>query len=214
MKLNEIKDFFKIILDFLFPSNHSINEIFYGSPDNLKLILPQASKLPENMTALFAYSNEQVKYLIWEIKYYKNKKVAYWIGMLLAEKIKFELKHLNQPILLMPIPMTPKRSRQRGFDHTQFLCHAIKQFLPNNFIMEINVLKKIKNTPNQSSLENRTDRLENLRNCFAVVNQEIIRSQTIILIDDVITTGATMREAKKILLQSGAKEVFCFAVGH
>ena len=80
--------------------------------------------------------------------------------------------------------------------------------------MPKNILEKIKESPSQTSVKNRAERLENLKGCFKAVNLDNVRGANIILIDDVITTGATMSEAKKALENAGARQVLCFAMAH
>ena len=63
-------------------------------------------------------------------------------------------------------------------------------------------------------MKNRKKRLQNIKGCFSVSNHEKIKGSNIILIDDVITTGATMNEASRILIEAGADQVICFAIAH
>ncbi|KKP65076.1 MAG: Phosphoribosyltransferase, partial [Candidatus Nomurabacteria bacterium GW2011_GWF2_35_12] len=71
-----------------------------------------------------------------------------------------------------------------------------------------------KETEHQVNIKDRRDRLKNLSDSFSVKNPEIIKDKNIILIDDVLTTGATLTEAKKILKSFGAKKVIAFTVAH
>lgn len=211
MKIATIARFGQFIIDLIFPPSPVVLKLKTIDAEGLELMLEKARELPDDSLALFAYSDESVKNLVWEIKYYRNTKIAEEVGLLLANKIKGKIKWSGK-ILLIPIPMTKKRLRERGFHHTEFLCKSIKKFLPENFEIRTDILEKIKNTPNQSSLENRMDRLENLKNCFKA--NSLVKDQSVILVDDVITTGATMNEAKRVLLEAGVKEVFCVAVAH
>ena len=79
---------------------------------------------------------------------------------------------------------------------------------------DFNILIKIKETEHQANIKERKDRLKNLSGSFSVKNAEMIKSRNIILIDDVITTGATLSEARKTLKQFGAKKIIAFTVAH
>jgi predicted amidophosphoribosyltransferase len=82
-----------------------------------------------------------------------------------------------------------------------------------NFEVHFHVLSKIRETPHQAKLKNKTDRLKNLKGSFKA-NAGLVKGRNIILIDDVITTGTTMREAAKTLREAGAKKVIGFAIAH
>ncbi len=73
---------------------------------------------------------------------------------------------------------------------------------------------KNKNTIPQARLTNRNKRLQNIKGAFSIINTNIIKGKTVIIIDDVTTTGGTMLEIIKILKKSGAKKVIGFAVAH
>jgi len=83
----------------------------------------------------------------------------------------------------------------------------------NTIILSFDSLEKIKETPHQSKLNNKTKRLNNLKNCFSA-NPEKVKNRNIILIDDVITTGATMSKVKKELKKAGARKVIGIAIAH
>jgi predicted amidophosphoribosyltransferase len=75
------------------------------------------------------------------------------------------------------------------------------------------VIKNI-NTKPQARIENRKERLKNLEGAFSVVDEQYIKARTIIVIDDVTTTGGTMNEISKILKSAGAKKVVGIAIAH
>lgn len=76
------------------------------------------------------------------------------------------------------------------------------------------LLIKKKETPPQSKTSSRSKRIANLRDSFAVTDREKLAGARVILIDDVITTGATLEEARKTLRKAGAKEILALAVAH
>lgn len=81
-----------------------------------------------------------------------------------------------------------------------------------NFTLSL-ALTKTKDTPSQTKMDKRTERLKNLAGCFFAVRKEI-EGRNIILIDDVATTGATLDEARRTLLKSGARKVIAFTLAH
>ena len=127
------------------------------------------------------------------------------------------MKNFRDPVLI-PIPLSSKRYRERGYNQAELICKKLIEIEEknafNNFKLEKNVLIKIKETEHQVNIKDRRDRLKNLSDSFSVKNPEIIKNKNIILIDDVLTTGATLTEAKKILKSFGAKKVIAFTVAH
>ena len=77
----------------------------------------------------------------------------------------------------------------------------------------MNSLIKIRDTSPQVGLSAR-ERMENIKNSFHIENPEAIRNKGILLIDDVVTTGATIRECSKVLKKSGAGEIYAHSLGH
>jgi predicted amidophosphoribosyltransferase len=85
---------------------------------------------------------------------------------------------------------------------------------PNIFCLEKNVLLKIKNTQSQAKTKDRELRLKNIQGVFEVKNTEKIAGKTIIIIDDVVTTGGTIKEAMKVLEENGAEKIYAFTLAH
>lgn len=205
----------------MFPTNDAVKILERASANILLEQLPKSKPINDACIAIFAYQDEQVKNLIWEIKYYRNLKVTETVGQLLAEKILHSVKILNidEEILqfyLVPIPLTNKRLCERGYNHTELIAKSTLKNLPSNFTLASDFLNKIRDTPKQNSIEDRADRFKNIVGAFSVprTNPDIVRGKNILLIDDVVTTGATVGEAKRVLIGAGAKNVLAFVVGH
>ena len=181
---------------------------------------------------LFDYRHIPIKKSIWLLKYKGKKKLAGIFAEIMYGKIIEELSELSalsnfrEPILI-PIPLSKRRFRERGYNQAELICkeltkldlntnlrYSVDTKLERNFYFEKNVLIKIKETEHQANIKNRRERLKNLSDSFFVKNPETVKGRNIILIDDVITTGATLNEAKKILKQSGAKKIIAFTVAH
>lgn len=202
-------------LDFLFPASEMVKTFEDTSASNLLRLLP-ASEPSGEFSALFAYCDERVKNLVWEIKYYRNQKVTETVGALMAEKIQKMFTGKSSAHFLVPIPLTAKRLRERGYNHTELLAQSILKNLPENFVLAADVLKKIRHTPKQHSLENRDDRFINIAGAFEVPAAMIasVKNQRVIIIDDVVTTGATVNDATRALFSAGAQSVTVYAVAH
>jgi ComF family protein len=123
---------------------------------------------------------------------------------------------LPLPDLIVPVPLHPRRLRWRGFNQSELLANYISENLTPGLEIPVlnNVLFRKKNTTPQMKVRKYSERKENISDAFGINAQtadakmDILKSKTILLIDDVATTGATLNECAKMLKQSGAKKVF------
>jgi competence protein ComFC len=105
---------------------------------------------------------------------------------------------------LIPVPLHPRRKRERGFNQSRVFAAELGKVMRVD--VRDGVLVKIRNAPPQTSLEGR-ERAGNVRGAYRVVNPDGIRGKVLLLADDVYTTGATIGECSRTLLEAGAKEV-------
>ena len=149
----------------------------------------------------FFFYNDFLKKIIKNLKY----RLATDIGKEFFQIIKPEIinklsfyKKLSPPLYFQPIPLSQKKLRERGFNQAFLLTKFLQKFLD---IPIVDLLVKAKETKNQAELKSKKDRYNNLRGAFEInqKDQIMIRKSRIILVDDVITTGSTIREAAKIL---------------
>jgi ComF family protein len=106
--------------------------------------------------------------------------------------------------LLVPVPLHPKRKRERGFNQSQALAKELAR-LRGLRILD-GCLVKVRNAPPQTSLE-ATGREENARGAYAVKRASRVEDKVLILVDDVFTTGSTLGECSLVLMRAGAREV-------
>lgn len=215
--------FIKKILDILFPVS-CIRCKTKNTPLCKKCIQnippPAHNTSQTNIISIFSYKNAVTRKAISSLKYKNNKDIGKIFADLLYDIVLDELNeqnifsNFNNP-LLIPIPLSKKRLRERGFNQSELLAKEMS-FIDNgsSFTLATDVLYKVRNTPSQVSIKDRQKRLQNLRGCFSVKNPDKIKNRNIILIDDVTTTGATINEAKKTLLKAGAKKVIAFTIAH
>jgi len=152
-------------------------------------------------TSCFAYEG-LVRDMLRDIKFRQRKYVAQGLGRLWATYIK---NTLPSNAILVPLPMHTKKRRQRGFDQAQVMAQALSELTGNKLA---NILERTKNTPPQSGLHPQ-QRIENIRGAFVIKqkNQHSISEQSIILVDDIYTTGASLNECAKVLMAGGAMQV-------
>jgi len=111
---------------------------------------------------------------------------------------------------LLPIPLSPRKERERGFNQAQNIAHVLsRQFgLP---ILN-NVLVKAKDTSQQADQKDWEARKKNVTGSFVVMRPEAVKGKKIMLVDDVWTSGATMNEAARVLKEAGAKQMIGFVI--
>lgn len=113
--------------------------------------------------------------------------------------------------IMLAIPLHPDKEKIRGFNQV----HDIATIAANRLHMEYSDKLLIKTTATKPQHElSRNERLTNTKDCFTVTDPARIAGRTVILIDDVVTTGATMHTAAETLLGAGARAVYCLGVAH
>ena len=176
--------------------------------------MPQ-SKLPDKrIFALCNYEDDLVKKLIWNLKYKNLRAVGGILGRELAHNLPEEWRGRGV-IYVVPIPLARSRKRERGYNQAEVIARAMVNNDPASYRLAAKWLVKVKDTPSQVSLKSRAARLKNLRGAFALgKSAREIRGKTILLVDDVVTTGGTLNEARSILNQAGARRVHAAALAH
>jgi ComF family protein len=186
-----------------------------------RTIITKPVALSSSTAALFDYGHPLVKKAIWALKYDRRLALGRFFGVALYREF---FKHLaHQPIksretmLLIPVPSSKGTLRERGSNHAEVVAAAIAEEAVRDgvsFVTDSAILIKEKDTPRQVEASSREARLTNLRGAFVVENGERINGKTIILIDDVITTGATLREARSALRPFHPKRILAIAIAH
>ena len=205
---------FKAILNFLFPQKclgcRKENEILC---DECVERIDRAD-LPArgDIFAASNYSDPVLRKTIWLLKYKKVKNAAAPLARLLSQRVWDKIKKENT--LVVPIPLSKKRLRQRGFNQAELIAKCLLAQLQRRVLWEVrsDILYKKVHTESQVSIKDKEGRLTNLAGSFEVKNPEAVRDKNIILIDDVCTTGATIKEARKTLKEAGARRVIAMVV--
>lgn len=131
------------------------------------------------------------------------------LGKHMARVLAEELSILDpDSVLCTPLPLHTRRHRWRGFNQAAVLCKEIAMHVR---APRAELLVRTKYTKTQKNL-GQTDRKANVQDCFALVNGAEAKDKTIVLIDDVTTTGSTLLEAAKVLKRNGANTVWCLAL--
>jgi ComF family protein len=156
--------------------------------------------------------------MIRKIKYYGNRRFADIAGKFLYTKLIHIVNGQNLdkdlPILLIPVPISSKRLRQRGYNQVVLITKSVlAQDEKHLFGDGACIVTKIKDTQSQTMCT-RKQRLTNLSGVFHVSNPEKVIHRVVVLIDDVTTTGTTFSEISRVLMSAGAKRVITLALAH
>ena len=147
--------------------------------------------------------NKTTKELIHKLKYGRKEILARIIGREIFNKV---LLQTNVDIdVVIPVPIHTKRKLWRGFNQTDLIAYEISKLLKCK--CDTSNLVRNKDTNTQTKL-NRSDRRSNVENVFELLNPIIFKSKNILIVDDVITTGATIESCRDVLMALGAKNVY------
>jgi ComF family protein len=192
-----------LVLDYIFPQPIFVRRIEKMTTEEcLKVMEPCFAEIPL-CKPIFKYSNPTVRTAVREVKYRGNRKIVEKFGEILYT------------VILIPICSSRAHKKEKGFNQTELLAEAVVLFDTNDiFEYKKNILIRTKDTVPQTKTKNKEERLKNPIGSFGIKNTSQVKGRNVILIDDVITTGSTIKEAKKALKKAGARKVIAYAVAH
>jgi ComF family protein len=160
--------------------------------------------------AAFSEYSGAVRGLIHLLKYENVLPAASVLGRLLAEAIThFDLAGDPLP-QLVPVPLHASKRSERGFNQAELIVRLAVKHLPRR--LEIaTVLKRKRATHSQVGLT-REERIANMRDAFRVTGPAAVKGRTVIVVDDVMTTGTTISECARVLKKAGAERVWAATV--
>lgn len=211
----------EFVLDILFPpiclscrryleEKEKPNLICGSCFNGIKIYKNLFHPLPQfTLAAATSYEDKSVRELIHYFKYESFLQAKKPLGEILIKYLSDLNLHLENSIVV-PIPLHPSRKRKRGFNQAKILAEIISKHF--GWQLETNILKRTKETKPQIEMKNHEDREVNIKNCFEVMDKNTLQNKNIILVDDVYTSGATIKEAVKILKRDGAANIIALAV--
>lgn len=217
--LKSIRDFFISLIEELLPRRNDYEIVSTLSTHDIHS-LPRAGYMSGIgwIYPLFAYKHRAVKALIWELKYKENTRHLDTMAKMMFDEIVEEMSNIlmfdsDARFILMPIPITAERRAHRGYNQSEYIAKSILENDVGHFLLYApQWLEKIKETNPQSHSQSRQERMNNLTDCFRADPR--VHRHYIILIDDVVTTGSTLSEAKKTLLNAGSRNVLAWTIAH
>lgn len=148
------------------------------------------------------YYKDNVRSSILRYKFGSKRHYAPAYARILA--IRLQTEGLDNFDILTWVPVAPLRRLKRGYDQVKLLAVALGQELN---VKPVPTLKKIRNTPPQSGIPDASQRRANVLGAYKAVNTSLYAGKRVLLLDDILTTGATASECARVLLTAGASDV-------
>ena len=180
---------------------------------NFTIRLPEVHRELESVVVgLFAETDldDPLNNIIHELKY--DRRIIHAKG--LASRLSLLLASYNwmkKVDMIVPVPLHPSRIRSRGYNQSQLIADHIGNIFGIPVVSK--VIDRIRPTQSQTRL-NQEQRIRNVRGAFEIRDSAILANRSILLIDDVVTTGATLNECAIMLKKGGAKQVNAAAAVH
>ena len=210
-------------LDFLFPPRADEKVVRETTLDEfLSLVTPVlASETRPETVVLLPFNDPRVRGALHEAKYHGSEQAFAYLGTALAEYLQEIRSDLAFPrsdlgIKIVPVPLGEMRRRERGFNQVEEIAKRALRALGKNslFALHASLLERTRETPTQVALP-REEREKNMRGAFRVVQDAPLDPSLLyIILDDVITTGATLQAAVTALKDAGATNILPIALAH
>jgi ComF family protein len=150
-----------------------------------------------------------VQHLLHQLKYNNHPEVAVRLGKIFGVELR-KIGLNNEFDVIIPMPLHRSRQRKRGYNQSTKFAEGLTASLGIPFLEDV-VIRTLKTS--SQTRKNKTERWENVKNAFLLKKSSVIRNQRILLVDDIITTGASIEACGQELLNYGCKElsVACIA---
>lgn len=162
--------------------------------------------------AAYSFKDKEIKKILHAIKYHRRKDLIDPFVVHIHHQNIFShlIKNTQTNKLLIPIPMSPLRKYMRGYNQAEHIAYSFGNIW--GIPVATNILVRKTTGKRQVTTHSKKERLLNLRNAFEATQN--LQGISILLVDDVTTTGATFNEARKVLLAQGAQQVTAIALAH
>lgn len=149
--------------------------------------------------------SKNLQKLIRGLKYHNQRDLAFYLAQFMSEY--FEKISDKKDYEVIPVPIYPKREKKRKYNHMNLVGEAFCRITANT--LNVDLIKRIKDTKPQYKLK-RQERVQNLTNAFKV-DKSKYNGKTLLLIDDICTTGSTFEEMINELEKNGINDIICLA---
>lgn len=187
-------------------NGHPVEQLFWGR-----------TRIAFACSLFYYIEHTPLQNIIHQIKYQNETTLALRMGEMMGEKIDDIFKGVQyvqtgqgvSNILTIPMPMHPRKMRKRGYNQAALLCKGIEK--ATGIPCAENLVTKTKETSTQTK-KSRTERWQNVESIFRVPDHRGVESKQIIIVDDVVTTGASAEALSNTLLEHGAASVGIYSL--
>jgi ComF family protein len=167
-----------------------------------------SEKIIEDFYARYVFETDKtLQHVIHALKYQKQFKLGIYLGEILSEGI---ISRGWQIDIIVPVPIHHLKKAERGYNQSDYIVKGLSKGL--NIPYSTKLIKRTRHTDSQTRLHI-NERAINVANAFKVRHPKKISGKNILIVDDIITTGATIQECGKALVKGGAKKVYACSVG-
>jgi len=166
--------------------NNPVEEIFWGRI-NLKAAHSE----------FYFDKDALIQHLVHQLKYKSNQSIGVYLGELMGKTL-LNSKRFENIDALIPLPLYAEKERKRGYNQAAIICNGMSQIM--NIPVITTKLQRQRYTETQTK-KHRTERWENVEGSFKVNDADALKGKHLLLVDDVVTTGATLEAAGMVLLK-------------
>lgn len=175
-----------------------LTDHFLSRDNELLIYLKGKIELQTAQSLLYLTPKGRVEQMIYHLKYNNHPQIGYYLGQLFGERL-ISSETYQKIDIIVPIPLHPKRKSKRGYNQSEYFANGIASKL--DAVVCNNLLYRSKFTRTQTQLV-RLERIQNMEEVFYCKNPQRYHECHMLLVDDVITTGATLVSAAEILIES------------
>ena len=175
-------------------------------------VLRFAGRIPIIHASTFAYfiNDGLLQHLLHGLKYGNKQDIGRFLGAEFAYSLLQLTDWITTIDLIIPVPLHPKKEQARGYNQSMLLAEGMSKVL--NIPATDKLLLRVKHTDSQTK-KSRADRLTNMQGAFSISNTATLKNKHILLIDDVLTTGATLEACALVLLQIEGIKISIATIG-
>ena len=171
-------------------------------------VLADEKRMERAAAFLFYEKDHPVRQLVHQMKYADRPDIGYRLGRLAALEFQYA-DFFNGIDVIVPMPLHPRRLRERGYNQSEYIARGISEI--TGIPVDTSHVLRIRNTP-QQALKEGDERRENVKEAFAVSHAVEMRGKHILVVDDLITTGETMKACLKAMHEFKGAEFSVFAL--
>ncbi|MGG9960158.1 ComF family protein [Ferruginibacter sp. SUN106] len=185
--------------DFAQFNNNPVEKIFWG-------------RIPVTAAhSQFYFAKETLlQHLIHQLKYKNNTAIGFYLGELMGTSL-LQSNRFNHIDYLVPLPLYPDKERKRGYNQAAIICNGMSEVMNVPVLKDTIIRQRFTETQTR---KHRTERWENVEGSFVVKDPAIIKGKNILLVDDVVTTGATLEACGSVILQTEEVKLYIATLAH